>query len=126
MKENGTIEHPYDATPTFTDEDLTSVSPSDKTWEPNLSLEDQINRLANFLIEEYGGPTRDEGAVEMAVRLLKEHKSELNSATIKAREQILSRIEANAVSLSEIIITEGFNIGYEYLKNVINLEEPSK
>lgn len=33
--------------------------------------EKQIDKLAKVLMEEFGGPTRDEGAVDMAIRLLR-------------------------------------------------------
>jgi hypothetical protein len=32
----------------------------------------QIGELAKVLMEEFGGPTRDEGAIDMAIRLLRE------------------------------------------------------
>jgi hypothetical protein len=41
------------------------------------SLAEQINQLAKVLLEEFGGPTQSEGAVEMAIRVLREQKSAL-------------------------------------------------
>jgi hypothetical protein len=34
----------------------------------------QIGELAKVLMDEFGGPTRDEGAIDMAIRLLREGK----------------------------------------------------
>lgn len=39
-------------------------------WEDNLSIGEQITRLAVVLLEEYDGPDRSEGAIEMAARIL--------------------------------------------------------
>lgn len=41
----------------------------------NLPLENQVELLANYLMEEFDGPTRNEGAIEMAVRLLEEYRN---------------------------------------------------
>ena len=36
----------------------------------NLPIEKQIDLLATYLMKEFGGPIKSEGAIEMAVRLL--------------------------------------------------------
>ena len=36
----------------------------------------QIDKLAKVLIEEFGGPTENEGAVDMAIRLLRARPSD--------------------------------------------------
>lgn len=45
--------------------------------EHNELLSHQIADLAEVLMQEFGGPTRDEGAVEMAIRVLREQKKEI-------------------------------------------------
>jgi len=45
----------------------------------NEMLQKQINTLASVLLDEFGGPTRDESACEMAVRLLRENRLEQNA-----------------------------------------------
>jgi hypothetical protein len=39
------------------------------------ALAEQIAELAKVLMEEFGGPTRSEGAVDMAIRLLREQRA---------------------------------------------------
>jgi len=43
-----------------------------------ISLEEQIESLAKVLLQEFGGPSKDEGACEMAIRLLREQKIEVD------------------------------------------------
>lgn len=38
----------------------------------------QVDALAKVLLEEFGGPTENEGAVEMAIRLLRKQQGELH------------------------------------------------
>jgi|SaaInlStandDraft_4_1057021.scaffolds.fasta_scaffold414110_1 hypothetical protein len=40
----------------------------------NITLKEQVDILAKFLMDEFGGPQENEGAIEMAIRLLKAHK----------------------------------------------------
>ena len=42
--------------------------------EDNTPLEKQVEELAQFLMDEFGGPKESEGAIEMAIRLLNEYK----------------------------------------------------
>lgn len=37
-----------------------------------MPLEEQVAILADFLMDEFGGPNRSEGAIEMAMRLFRE------------------------------------------------------
>ena len=39
-----------------------------------MTLEEQVDILAKFLMDEFNGPIKSEGAVEMAIRLLNEYK----------------------------------------------------
>ena len=41
----------------------------------NLPIEKQIDLLATYLMKEFGGPIKSEGAIEMAVRLLEEYRN---------------------------------------------------
>ena len=41
----------------------------------NIGIEKQIDLLAQYLMENFGGPTKSEGAIEMAVRLLEEYRN---------------------------------------------------
>ncbi len=43
----------------------------------NEHLHQQIDSLASVLLQEFGGPTQNESACEMAVRLLREHAKEV-------------------------------------------------
>ena len=45
-----------------------------KTFKDNMKLEKQIDILAEFLMKEFGELIKDEGAIEMAIRLLNEYK----------------------------------------------------
>lgn len=46
-----------------------------ETFKDNMKLEKQIEILANFLLEEFESEIKgDEGAIEMAIRLLNEYK----------------------------------------------------
>lgn len=42
-------------------------------------LGQQVTRLATVLIEEFGGPTQSEGAIDMAIRLLRQCRAELDA-----------------------------------------------
>jgi hypothetical protein len=41
----------------------------------------QISTLASVLLSEFGGPTKDESACEMAVRLLREQRTQIEQLT---------------------------------------------
>jgi len=49
-----------------------------KKFEDNMSLKEQTDILAKFLLQEFdsemGGKGKSEGAIEMAIRLLNEYK----------------------------------------------------
>ena len=54
--------------------------------EKNIRLESQIDKLAKVLLEEFGGPTENESAAEMAIRLLREPNACKEAAEKAARE----------------------------------------
>lgn len=45
---------------------------------PNLELDLQVELLAKVLMEEFGGPTQSEGAIEMAIRVMREQQSTID------------------------------------------------
>ena len=45
-----------------------------KQFKDNMPPEEQVKILADFLMQEFGDEIKDEGAIEMAIRLLKEAK----------------------------------------------------
>lgn len=49
-------------------------------------LKSQINDLAHVLLTEFGGPTEDEGACRMAVRVLRDQKAEVERLTKRCEE----------------------------------------
>ncbi len=45
----------------------------------------QLDKLATVLLDEFGGPTQSEGAVDMAIRVLREQKSQNNTLAGQVR-----------------------------------------
>lgn len=58
-----------------TENDKTAAT---QDWPDNMPLEEQVDRLATLLLDRFGGPTRSEGAIEMACRLLNEQADEIS------------------------------------------------
>ena len=48
-----------------------------EAWQKIASLEAEIDALAAVLLQEFGGPTQNESACEMSVRMLREQKAEI-------------------------------------------------
>ena len=57
-------------------------------------LSQQVDALAKVLLEEFGGPTQEESACEMAVRVLREqqHQRERDKAEIERLREALSEL----------------------------------
>jgi hypothetical protein len=53
-------------------------------------LHQQIDALATVLLKEFGGPTQDEGACEMAIRVLREQKADARRWRAVRPEKIVS------------------------------------
>lgn len=63
------------------DEPRSTLSPADEmvyALDQDVSeLSNQIGQLAQVLMDEFGGPTENESACEMAIRVLREQKAEI-------------------------------------------------
>ena len=61
---------------------------------------EQINELANFIMAEIEGePSQDEGAVECAIRIMKEQRdqiTELEKLVIEEKQRIRNKYECEA------------------------------
>lgn len=66
-------------------------------WPDNMPLDQQVEQLANLLLDEFGGPTRSEGAIEMACRLLVEQKEALDRIGLAYIEAANPGIDMNEV-----------------------------
>jgi hypothetical protein len=78
------------------------------------ALAEQIAELAKVLMEEFGGPTRSEGAVDMAIRLLREQRAaqaEAERETLTWRRMVDSERERTAAAERRAQAAEAIALG---------------
>lgn len=64
-----------------------------QAWEREHELHSQIAQLATVLLDEFGGPTCNESACEMAVRVLREQQAEIERLRVEQERDKRETVE---------------------------------